>query len=82
MSSESCDILTAVTRSPLSWARKASQEQPNWATPWRVAAVAHALSDRAVEAQEAMARMREIDPALRLSRAKSDHVGSYPAAAK
>jgi TolB-like protein len=51
----------------VSWARKASHDQPNWATALRVAAVAYALSDRIVEAREAMARLREIDPALRLS---------------
>jgi adenylate cyclase len=50
-----------------SWARKASHEQPNWATAWRIAAQAYALSDRIVEAREAMARLREIDPDLRLS---------------
>jgi TolB-like protein len=50
-----------------SWGTKASHEQPNWATSLRVAAIACALSDRMVEAREAMARLREIDPALRLS---------------
>jgi TolB-like protein/class 3 adenylate cyclase len=50
-----------------SWATKASHEQPNWATSLRVAAIACALSDRMVEARKAMARLREIDPALRLS---------------
>jgi adenylate cyclase len=50
-----------------SWARKASHEQPNWAASWRFAAMAYALSDRIGEAQEAMARLREIDPGLRLS---------------
>jgi adenylate cyclase len=50
-----------------SWARKASQEQPNLASVWRLAAIAYALSDRTVEAREAMARLREIDPGLRLS---------------
>jgi adenylate cyclase len=49
------------------WARKASHEQPNWAPALRIAAQAYALSDRIVEAREAMARLREIDPALRLS---------------
>jgi len=49
------------------WARKARHEQPNWATTLRVAAIVYALSDRIVEAREAMARMREIDPDLRLS---------------
>jgi adenylate cyclase len=51
----------------LSWARKASQEQPNYATTLRLAAIAYALSDRIVEAREAMARLREIDPTLRLA---------------
>jgi adenylate cyclase len=50
-----------------SWARKASHEQPNWAPAVRYAAIAYALSDRIVEAWEAMARLREIDPGLRLS---------------
>ena len=39
-----------------SWAAKAINEQPNWAMPLRVAAIAYALSDRIVEAREAMAR--------------------------
>jgi TolB-like protein/class 3 adenylate cyclase len=51
----------------VSWAAKARNEQPNWATSLRVAAIAYALSDRIVEAREAMARLREIDPTLRLS---------------
>src|SRR5262249_2775795 len=38
-----------------SWARKASHEQPSWAGSWRLAAVAYALSERMVEAREAMA---------------------------
>jgi adenylate cyclase len=51
----------------VSWARKASHEQPNWAASWRLAAIAYALSNRIVEAREAMARLREVDPGLRLS---------------
>src|SRR5262245_370326 len=50
----------------ISWATKALHEQPNWATALRVAATANALSDRMVEARAAMARLREVDPALRL----------------
>ena len=50
----------------ISWATKALHEQPNWATPLRVAAMANALSDRMVEARAAMACLREVDPALRL----------------
>jgi adenylate cyclase len=51
----------------VSWARKASQEQPNSATAWRIAAIAYALSDRIAEAREAMTRPREIHPGLRQS---------------
>jgi adenylate cyclase len=50
-----------------SWATKACQEQPNNASAWWVVAIAHALSDRIVDAREAMARLRQIDPDLRLS---------------
>jgi adenylate cyclase len=50
-----------------SWLRKGSHEQPNWVSAVMFAAIAYALSDRIVEAREAMARLREMDPALRLS---------------
>jgi TolB-like protein/class 3 adenylate cyclase/tetratricopeptide (TPR) repeat protein len=50
-----------------SWARRAMLDRPNWAAPTRVAAIAYALSGKIVEAQEAMARLRAIDPELRLS---------------
>jgi hypothetical protein len=43
-------------------AAKAINEQPNWAMPLRVAAIAYAPSDRIVETREAMARLREFDP--------------------
>jgi hypothetical protein len=49
------------------WARKATQEQPSLAAAFRAAAMACALSDRIVEAREAIIRLREIDPDLRLS---------------
>ena len=51
----------------VSWAAKAMNEQPDWATSFRLAAIAYALWDRMVEAREAMARLRAIDPTLRLS---------------
>ena len=60
-------LLAGRSDEAVSWARKASQEQPNWATALRVAAIAYALSDRIAEAREAMTRLREIDPGLRLS---------------
>ena len=51
----------------VSWAAKARNEQPDWATSLRLAAIAYALWDKIAEAQEAMARLRAIDPTLRLS---------------
>jgi adenylate cyclase len=50
----------------ISWATKALHEHPNWSTALRVAAIAYALSDRMVEARAAVARLREVDPALTL----------------
>jgi tetratricopeptide (TPR) repeat protein len=50
-----------------SWARKAALEKPGWAVPPRIEAIGCVLSGRIVEAQEALARMRAIDPDLRLS---------------
>jgi adenylate cyclase len=60
-------LLTGHSDEAVSWARKASQGQPDWSPALRVVAIAYALSDRVVEAREAMDRLREIDPGLRLS---------------
>jgi adenylate cyclase len=51
----------------ISWATKALHEKPNWASALRVAAIAYVPSDRMFEARAAMACLREVDPALRLS---------------
>jgi TolB-like protein len=50
-----------------SWAAKAHREQPNSASSWRIAAVAHALAGENAEASEAIAHLLEIDPALRIN---------------
>ena len=50
-----------------SWARRAALEKPDWAPTARVETIACALSGRIVEAREALARLRAIDPNLRLS---------------
>jgi TolB-like protein/class 3 adenylate cyclase len=50
-----------------SWARRAALENPDWASTVRVETIACALSGRIVEAREALARLRAIDPELRLS---------------
>jgi tetratricopeptide (TPR) repeat protein len=49
------------------WAEKALIEQANYAFAVRVAAASHALAGRVAEAQKAMARLRQLDPQLRLS---------------
>jgi adenylate cyclase len=49
-----------------SWARRAALEKPDWAPTARIETIACALSGRIVEAREALARVRTIDPNLRL----------------
>src|SRR5262249_52843480 len=46
----------------VSWARKAALERPDWVPTVRVYAIACALSGRAGEVREALARLRAIDP--------------------
>jgi TolB-like protein len=54
-----------------SWADRAWREKPNWVPTLRVAAASHALAGRLGPAQKAMARLRELDPALRISNNKN-----------
>jgi TolB-like protein/class 3 adenylate cyclase/tetratricopeptide (TPR) repeat protein len=51
----------------LSWAEKALQEQPTYATALRVSAASYALAGQPIKAQKAVARLRQLDPALRIS---------------
>jgi TolB-like protein/Tfp pilus assembly protein PilF len=55
-----------------SWARKTLQEQPNRVNSIRLLAASSALAGRLEQAQEAMARLRQLDPALRVSNLKDD----------
>jgi TolB-like protein len=50
-----------------SWAEKALREDPNYLPAIRVFAASSALAGRLQEAQNAMARLRKIDPALSVS---------------
>jgi TolB-like protein len=50
-----------------SWAEKGFLQQINSAAAARVAAASHALAGRLDQAHKAMARLREIDPTLRIS---------------
>jgi adenylate cyclase len=49
------------------WAQKALREKPTYLTAIRIAAASHAMADRPEEARKAMSRLRQLDPALRLS---------------
>src|SRR5262249_21738248 len=49
------------------WAEKALHEQSNYAFALRVAAAGYALAGHSAESQKAMARLRQVDPHLRLS---------------
>jgi TolB-like protein len=49
------------------WAEKGLRERPNWANAARIAAASNALAGRVDQAHKAMARLRQIDPALRVS---------------
>jgi len=55
----------------LSWAAKAMWAQTNYTTPLFVAAAGNALAGRLVEARAAMARLIELDPALRIPNVKN-----------
>jgi len=50
-----------------SWAGKALWEQENYQSTLRIAAASNALAGRVSEAQKIMARLRKLDPALRIS---------------
>ena len=53
-----------------SWAEKAMWEQTNYITPIRIAAASSALAGRFADAQKAMARLRELDPGMRVTNVK------------
>jgi TolB-like protein/tetratricopeptide (TPR) repeat protein len=53
-----------------SWAEKALHEQPGWTPALRTAAASYALAGRKQEAQEAMARLRQLAPEIRITRLK------------
>jgi adenylate cyclase len=49
------------------WANRALHEQPNYPAATRILAASKALAGQSGDAQEAMARLRELDPSLRVS---------------
>jgi adenylate cyclase len=50
----------------VSWAARALQPDPDFVTPWRIAAASHALAGNAEQAQAACARLQELEPQLRV----------------
>jgi hypothetical protein len=68
----------------LSWATMAMRQRPNFVISISVAAASGALAGRMAEAQEAMARLRPLEPTLRMSKLKdlfpirrSEHFASW-----
>jgi TolB-like protein len=54
----------------LSWAEKVVRDKPNYQLALRIFAAANALTGRQDEAQQAVERLRQLDPALRISNLK------------
>ena len=59
-----------------SWAEMVLQENPDSLPSLRIAAASNALSGRATEASKICTRLRQVDPALRISNL-GDRVGPY-----
>jgi TolB-like protein len=59
-----------------SWAGMALREQPNYLGTLRIAAASNALAGRLEKAQKLMARVRQLDPTLRVSNLK-DVLGQF-----
>jgi TolB-like protein len=60
-------------REALAWAIKAVRERPTWLSAVRIAAACHATSGERTEARRLTARLRDLDPALRVSTLKDVH---------
>ena len=59
-----------------SWADQASQDVPDNQAALRIAAASNAVAERTVEAHEAVARLRHLNPTLRVSNLR-DVLGPY-----
>jgi tetratricopeptide (TPR) repeat protein len=62
-----------------SWAAMALQNNPDFQPGLRIYAVSNAMAGRPEQAHKAMARLRQLNPALRVSNLK-DVLGPYPRA--
>ncbi len=59
-----------------SWARMALRDRPDYVDVLRIAVASNALAGRLEQAQKALARLRQLDPALRVSNLR-DTMGPY-----
>jgi adenylate cyclase len=50
----------------LAWTAQALRPDPDFSTPWRIAVASHALAGRIEEAKAACARLRQLEPQLRV----------------
>lgn len=64
----------------LSWAAQAMRPDPDFATPWRITAASHALAGNMDQARAACARLRVLEPQLRVSNIR-DVIAPYRRAA-
>jgi TolB-like protein/tetratricopeptide (TPR) repeat protein len=60
------------------WSAKSIAENPKNLSAWRIAAASNALSGRLEQAQNAIARLRELDPNLRIATLKSVILSPLP----
>jgi hypothetical protein len=60
----------------VSWAAMALQDNPDYQGGLRIAAASNAMAGRPEQAHKAMARLRQLNPALRVSTLK-DVLGPY-----
>jgi adenylate cyclase len=52
------------------WSAKSIGENPNYSPAWRVTAASNALLGRQEQAEKAMVRLRQLEPALRIATIK------------
>jgi len=65
-----CHLICGRYDEASSWAERGLREHPNWAIAARVVAASYALAGQTRQAQEAMTRLRRLDPELRISQLK------------
>jgi TolB-like protein len=62
-----CHMFAGRYDEAISWAESGLRERPNWAPAARIVAACQAHAGRLEQAQRAMARLRQLDPAFRVS---------------